>query len=449
VTERRVLLADDESLGREFVQEALERLGYDVHSFADGRTATEALETVRPDLVFSDIRMPGGDGLELLRRSRKLLPRTPVVLLTAFGTVETAVQALRDGAADFLLKPFRLEDLERIVSRLDPPPVFDSVAQGRRGMVGGDVRLVELLEIGRRAAESKATVLVQGESGTGKELVARSIHGTGPRAAFPLVRINCAALAPSLLESELFGHEKGAFTGAVQRRKGRFELAHGGTLLLDEIGELPLELQAKLLRVLEEEEFERVGGSETLAVDVHVIGVTNRELRLEVEEKRFREDLFYRLNVVPLVVPPLRDRAGDIPSLVEHFVAMYWRGSAPAPSIPQRSLDLLHGHHWPGNVRELENLVRRVLVLDREGAFDPELVRELLSCSEEAEAGGQEDGGRTLREMERRAILAALEETGFNRTRAAKILGLSPRTLFNKIRTYEREGWIDERTISR
>jgi two-component system, NtrC family, response regulator HydG len=300
-----------------------------------------------------------------------------------------------------------------------------------------------VLDAIERVTPSKATVLVQGESGVGKELVAHRIHYLGPRRSAPFIRVNCAALAPTLLESELFGHEKGAFTGAVRRREGRFELANRGTLLLDEIGELPLALQPKLLRVLEEEEFERVGGTTTLRTDVRVLATTNRDLATEVAAGRFRGDLFYRLNVMPIRIPPLRERAVDVGRLVEHFLARYARDArSPLCRVSPEALDALVRHPWPGNVRELENLVQRLVVLVHEETLRAEHVRPHLAPSAPAPAPA---AGRRLSELERETILRTLSETGFNQSEAARKLGLSPRTLYNKIRRYEAEGILPHR----
>ena len=457
---KRVLIADDECLGREFVEEALRNKGFEVFGFGDGESALGRFSTIRPDLVLTDVRMPGRDGLEVLREVKRRSPRTPVVLLTAYGNLECALQALRYGATDLLLKPFGLEELDEVLNRTGIEEQRPAELDGAPTLIGEDPTFQNALEIAALTGATKATVLIQGESGTGKELVARLIHSAGPRSSGPLIRVNCAALSPSLLESELFGHEKGAFTGAIKARKGRFEMAHGGTLLLDEIGEFPYELQAKILRVLEEEEFERVGGTSTLKVDVHVVAATNRDLQVEVEEKRFREDLFFRLNVVPLVLPPLRERVGDIPLLVDHLVEKLWRraGRTP-PFVKAEAMRRMKEHPWPGNVRELENFVRRLYVLSGGGDIDSELVVKLIeapaspsnssSSSKRNEGVEGESDSPTLKEVERKTILQALKNASNNRTQAARSLGLSPRTLFNKLRAYEQEGFFHDQPLGK
>ncbi len=441
---RSVLIVDDEDLGREFLTAAMIDEGWKVLSAANGEEALDVFCKETPDLVVSDIRMPNMTGLQLLKQIKEESPETPVVLLTAYGTLDWAVEALRQGAFDFLVKPLELSDLHRVLERI---PGIGTPCEGQEGshdaIIGKSPELSRVLSVAREVASVKAPVLVQGESGTGKELVARLIHEAGPRRERDFVRVNCAALSSTLLESELFGHEKGAFTGAVKERVGRFELADGGTLLLDEIGEFPYELQAKVLRVLEQEEFERVGGVKTLKVDVHVIAVTNRDLEREVQEGRFRADLFYRLNVVPLRLPPLRDRKTDIPALVSHFLSTYSPASRPTPTMSDQGLKGLMDYSWPGNIRELQNFVRRLLVLNRSVVINSASVRQTLEFQGKVADVGDGRSSNTLREMERDAILKALSDTGNNRTRAAKILGLSTRTLFNKIKSYEEEGWVN------
>lgn len=455
---KRVLVADDESLGREFVEEALRNKGFEVFGFGDGESALGKFSTIRPDLVLTDVRMPGRDGLEVLREVKRRSPRTPVVLLTAYGNLECALQALRFGATDLLLKPFGLEELDEVLHRTGVEEGDPGELDGVPTLIGEDPSFRNALEVAALTGATKATVLIQGESGTGKELVARLIHSAGPRSSGPLIRVNCAALSSSLLESELFGHEKGAFTGAIKARKGRFEMAHGGTLLLDEIGEFPYELQAKILRVLEEEEFERVGGTETLKVDVHVVAATNRDLRVEVEEKRFREDLYFRLNVMPLILPPLRERVGDIPLLVHHLVEKLWkRAGRTPPLVKAETLRRMKEYPWPGNVRELENFVRRLYVLSGGSGIEGELVEKLLDVPSPSLSGSSMDFDRegveaevpTLKEVERKTILRALKNASNNRTQAARALGLSPRTLFNKLRAYEQEGFFHDQPLGR
>ncbi|MBI3843018.1 MAG: sigma-54-dependent Fis family transcriptional regulator [Planctomycetes bacterium] len=450
-----VLVVDDDPLSLEFLGEAFRRAGRDVRACARPEDAVRLVaEGARFDLVVTDLKMPGMDGHAVLSRVREIDPLAAVVVVTGYGTLSDAVAATKNGAEDFLAKPFSLEQIDMLLARLDArrralAPVVEvrprpPAEEAWRSIGETSPALVHVLEAIDRVTPTKATVLIQGESGVGKELVAHRIHYLGPRRSAPFIRVNCAALAPSLLESELFGHEKGAFTGAVRRREGRFELANRGTLLLDEIGELPLTLQPKLLRVLEEEEFERVGGTTTLRSDVRVLATTNRDLGTEVAAGRFRGDLFYRLNVMPIPIPPLRERVADVAQLVEHFLARYAREArSPLQRVSPEALDLLSRHPWPGNVRELENLVQRLVVLVRDETLRAEHVRPHLAPA--APPATATPPVRMLSDLERETILKTLSETGFNQSEAARKLGLSPRTLYNKIRRYEAEGILPQR----
>lgn len=446
---RSVLIADDDALSRDFLEEFLATFGIEVCVADDANSAFRTLAERDVDLVITDLRMPGDDGLTLLRRIRKSGRDVPVVVVTAYGSVTTAVSALKEGALDFLTKPITPEQVEAVLARVsevgeDGAEVSERPCHASgsdTGLVGSTRVMRDLLDTAIRVARSRATVLITGESGTGKELFARLVHEESPRRDRTYVKVNCAALAESLLESELFGHEKGAFTGAHQRRAGRFEIANGGTIFLDEIGETTPALQAKLLRVLEVREFERVGGTETLSTDVRVVAATNRDLEEEIKKGRFREDLFYRLQVVNLRVPPLRERREDVSALARHFLTHYAQENGiGSPELSDGALRLLMAHDWPGNVRELENTIERVVVMDPGATVLPEHLNL---------AGGAEDlhkpdvsahVGRSLEEMEQAMILRTLESTGNSRKEAARILGVTARTLTNKITKYRELG---------
>jgi two-component system response regulator FlrC len=440
-----VLVVDDEPLVRRTLVEAVKFRGYSAAQAATGAEALRVLDETPCRLVFADIRMPELDGLELLRRGKARAPETIFVLVTGYGSVETAVEAMRAGADDFVVKPFSLkrvdEILERTLGAAIPVPATREDPGQPVGFLTRDPRVRSILHTIARVAPSPATVLIQGESGTGKELLARLVHAHSPRRERPFVAINCAALPETLLETELFGHERGAFTGAVSRRIGRFESAHQGTLLLDEISETSLALQAKLLRTLQEGEIDRVGGARPVRVDVRVIATTNRRLRDEIRDNRFRADLFYRLNVVSIGLPPLRERRGDLALLSQHFVAKFARAfGSPARDLSAAALRVLEGHPWPGNVRELENCIQRAVLLCPDPVLQPEHLHleelEASAAVPREAAGRWAAEGRTFQEMERQFILETLERAGGNRTRAAKILGISVRTIRNKLREY-------------
>jgi DNA-binding NtrC family response regulator len=450
-----ILVIDDDAMSRSFLVEALSNLDYKVRQAASGEEGLKSATSTRPDLVLTDLRMPGFDGIELLRRLQEACPDLPVVLITAHGSVESAVLAMREGAADFVLKPCSAEALALIIQRVDRTKRLELENSYLREELGGGALVAEssamrdLLASARRIAQSKGTVLITGESGTGKERVAHFIHAESSRKQGPFIRVNCAALAENLLESELFGHERGAFTGAHKARAGRFELADGGTLLLDEIGEISQALQSKLLRVLEEEEFERVGGSTTLKVDVRVLATTNRDLASEVASGRFREDLYYRLHVLPLHMQPLRQRIEDVLPLAKHFIERYARANGmDIPALSLAAQKQLRGWHWPGNVRELENVIQRAVVMVRGDAIDAgdlifgpsygesKLVTAPLSGTASILAN------RQIADIEREAILATLECTGGNKTEAARRLGVTARTLSNKMKIWRRAGLV-------
>ena len=441
-----ILVVDDEKNTREGLVRAL-RGEYAVAEAENGQRALEWLETHAADVVLTDLRMPGLDGMALLSRLLGRDAKPIVILLTAYGSVETAVEAMKRGAYDFLAKPVNLDRLdlllrralaerrlgdenERLKAQLDSKYGFENI-------IGTSPAMQEVFETIRQAAPTRATVLIQGASGTGKELVARALHQCSPRRDGPFVPVHCAALAPTLLESELFGHEKGAFTGAVERRRGRFELADGGTLFLDEIGEIDPALQVKILRVLEERKFERVGGTETIHVDVRLVAATNRDLRARVAEGAFREDLFYRLHVVNLTLPPLRERTGDVVLLAQHYLkTLAAENGKKPPAISPEAMDVLQAYAWPGNVRELRNVIERLVVL---GTGDRLTVADLPAAVRDGAAGGlaiPSRAGRVLRDAERQLIADALRRHRNNRTKAAQDLGISRRTLHRKINEF-------------
>ena len=445
-----ILIVDDEKNTREGLARALQRQ-YDVRLADGGAAALRVLESEPVDLLLSDVRMPEMDGLTLMRRALARVPQPVCVLLTAYGAVETAVEATKAGAYDYLEKPVNLDRLETVIQRALASRAMETENRrlreqldrrfGLENIVGQSPEMQEVFDTIRQVAPSRATVLIEGESGTGKELVARAIHQLSPRAMGPFVAVHCAALASTLLESELFGHERGAFTGAVERHQGRFEAADGGTLFLDEIGEIDLSMQVKILRVLEERRFERVGGRETVEVDIRLVAATNRDLRRMVEERKFREDLYFRLNVVTVVLPPLRARPGDIPLLADRFLKEFAaENGKPPPALTADALDALSAYPWPGNVRELRNAIERMVVLSRGDRLTvrdlPAAIREHARARGRAGDGPGAGAALSLEENERRVIRRALEATGGNRVRAARELGISRRTLHRKIAAY-------------
>jgi len=450
-----ILIVDDDKHTREGLQRAL-RARYDVRLAEDARHALEALGDGEVDVMLTDLRMPGTDGLELLRRAQALHPEVVCILLTAYGSVETAVEAMKQGAYDFLTKPVNLDHLDMLIARAlrsrdmeqknrDLERQLDS-KYGFENLVGNAQAMQPVFDTIRQAAPTQATILITGASGTGKELVAHAIHRLSARAHGPFVAVHCAALSASLLESELFGHEKGAFTGADARRKGRFEMAAGGTLFLDEIGEIDNAIQVKLLRVLEERVFERVGGNETITADIRLIAATNRSLSEMVAEGEFREDLFYRLNVVPIDLPPLRDRQGDIPMLVAHFLNQFVEKSlTQVRSFTPEAMQHMESYRWPGNVRELRNIVERIAVLcdsDRvELRHLPREIRQTESLAtvttlpeawEDFKQFKQEMREAAVRDLEIRYLNEALGRAHGNVTKAAENVGMR-RTNFHSL----------------
>ncbi len=440
-----VLVADDEAGMRESVARALRREGFQVTAVEDGAAALDALRRAPVDLLVADLRMPGLDGLELLRAAKLLAPDMEVVVLSGHGTVEEAVEAMKAGAYDFLTKPFDRAPLLRVVRQaLERRRLILENRRLQRQLhdlaesqevVGRSPQIQEVLRLVRQVAPATTTVLIQGESGTGKELVARAIHRLSPRREKPFVCVNCAALPDTLLESELFGHERGAFTGAVARRQGRFEVADGGTLLLDEVADLSPVAQAKVLRVLQEGEFEPVGSSRTLKVDVRVLAATNQDLARLVGDKRFREDLFYRLNVISVTVPPLRERRDDVPLLAQHFLLRHaTRNHRSLEGFTETALARLAGHAWPGNVRELEHVIERAAVLAHGPLVDVADLPEAIGQAEPSARVVPIPIGMPLDEVEQRLIEETLRQTKGDKELAAKLLGIASRTIYRKLK---------------
>jgi DNA-binding NtrC family response regulator len=453
-----ILVVDDEASAREALKALLEDTGYAVKTAPEGFKALGVLEEWTCDVLLTDLRMPMMDGLELLQKAQDEDPELACIVMTAFGSIENAVEAMKAGADDYLTKPLNFDAVEILLDRTMQHLEMQRELQELRNreqserrdskIVGNSPAVQEVTAMIDQVAESQATVLVTGESGTGKELVAERIHEQSDRADQPLVRLHCAALTDSLLESELFGHEEGAFTGATGQRKGRFEQAHRGTLFLDEIGEIPKSTQVKLLRFLQQKEFERVGGNETISVDVRIIAATNRDLDREVREGNFREDLYYRLNVINIHIPPLRARRDDIPLLVHHFIAKYARQNNTAiEEITPDAMDALQDYEWPGNVRELENTIERAVVLANEGRIDLEHLPSDFGKAPFSRDSDIRIPGSTLEDIERYAILQTYESTGGSTSETADILGVSVRKIQYKIKEY-RESWEDKEVES-
>ena len=441
-----ILIVDDERHTREGLARAL-RGDYAVAEAENGQRALEWLETHAADVILTDLRMPHMDGLQLLARLLGREPKPIVIMLTAYGNVETAVEAMKRGAYDFLAKPVNLDRLELLLTRALAERQLGVENQrlraqldskyGFANIIGTSPAMQAVFDTIRHVAPTKATVLIQGESGTGKELVARALHQASPRREGPFVPVHCAALAPTLLESELFGHEKGAFTGAVERRRGRFEMADGGTLFLDEIGEIEPSLQVKILRVLEERAFERVGGSETVTVNVRLVAATNKDLRQLVADGKFREDLLYRLFVVNLTLPPLRERDGDIVLLTQHYLkTLAAENGKSVPTLTAEAMDALTAYSWPGNVRELRNVIERMVVLNSTGKLNLDDVPATVRQGAHDSGRDATRAGRVLRDAERQLIEDALRQHRGNRTKAAQHLGISRRTLHRKLNEF-------------
>ncbi|HET6347210.1 MAG TPA: sigma-54 dependent transcriptional regulator [Myxococcota bacterium] len=442
-----ILVVDDEPGILESLRKIFEREAYHVSVTDSGEEALNSVRAGRVDLVLADIMMPKMSGIELLRAVKALSPATEVVMMTAFGTVENAVECMREGAYDFITKPLKRAIVVRSVQRaLERRELLHENRILRRAMgatagdvVGQSLALRHMLDVVAQAAPSAATLLLVGESGTGKELLARHIHRLSDRVEAPFVAVNCAALPETLLETELFGHEKGAFTGAAARREGRFERAHGGTIFLDEIGETSAAVQVRLLRVLQEGEIERVGGQEVVRVDARVVAATNRNLEEDVRAGRFREDLYYRLNVIQIRLPPLRERRGDVPLLAQHFLGRFCEKNHKAlRGFSEAAIKALDAYGWPGNVRELENTIERAVVLSRSDIVGVEDLPEVIAAATTGKASAEAGGffipfGTPLEEIERRAIRETLERTGGDKKTAARLLGIAARTIYRKL----------------
>ena len=447
-----VVVADDEESARISLGQILREDGYHVLLASDGEEALRLVAAEQPDVLLTDLRMPGMDGHELLSRVRQGYPEVAVVIMTAHGTIRSAVQALREGAEDYLTKPVDVEEVEHLLDqllkrrklqaetrllreRLDEKYRFENI-------IGRSPEMVEVFRMVEQVAPTQASVLITGESGTGKELIAQAIHQRSPRRDAPFVKVSCAALPETLLESELFGHERGAFTGALARRAGRFEIAAGGTVFLDEVGDIPLGMQVKLLRFLQEHQFERVGGNQTLTVDVRIITATHRDLQALIKEGKFREDLYYRLNVIEIPLPPLRARTQDIPLLVDFFVKKYSGANGKEDrTVTDETLGALLSYTWPGNVRELEHAIERAVILSRRNEMDLTLFPSLPHVDQPSRPARKVPAiAASMEEIEREAILRTLESVGGSTSRAAAVLKISPRTIQYKLKQYRTRG---------
>jgi DNA-binding NtrC family response regulator len=458
----RVVVIDDEVNAAAALETLLKEDGYEAARANDARSGLLLVEKTDPDVVLTDLRMPGMDGLELLASIKKTRPETMVVLMTAYGTVKTAVKAMKLGAEDYLGKPIDVEELEVVLQKtLEKKRLLEEthVLKARldhkykfENLVGESPGMLQVFKAIRQVAPSSASVLLLGESGTGKELFAQAIHQNSPRRTKPFIRVACASLPETLLESELFGHEKGSFTGALYTRAGRFESADGGTLFLDEIGDISPTVQVKLLRFLEEKEFERVGGNRTFKVDVRIVAATHRDLKKKIEEGTFREDLYYRLNVIEIHIPPLREREGDIPLLAHHFLKRYAAANGKEVSgLSDEVLAMLWRHPWPGNVRELENAMERAVVLSDQPVLMPSHFPTLRRAADDPAGAktatrGVSIPGSTLAEIEREAILRTLESVDGSTQRAAGLLRISTRKIQYKLKEYQKQGVITRKT---
>lgn len=447
----RVLIVDDEIDSLELMQELFENKGYISETATNGLEALNKIKLQEPDIVLTDIRMPEMDGMQLLNFLIKEHPNIPVIMITAHGTVEAAVEAMRLGAKDYILKPIRLDEILAKVERItqlnslikENEYLLNRLQQTYdfTNMIGKTDKVQELFKLVKDVAATNTTVLIRGESGTGKELIANAIHYNSPRVKRPFVKVNCGVLAESLLESELFGHVRGAFTGAIKDKIGRFELANGGTLFLDEIGDISLNMQLKLLRVLQEGEFERVGGTETLKVDVRIIAATNKDLERAMDEGKFRQDLYYRLNVIPIEVPSLKERKDDIKYLVYYFIEKFNKIYGKNISeIDPKALSLMENYHYPGNIRELENLIERIIVLDKKGTIKTSDLPAYIRAAETEEVSEDVDLDKGLtflvENFERKLIVNALEKNGFNKFQTAKQLQMNRSTFLSKLKKY-------------
>ncbi len=445
----KILVADDDSLMRDFLMEVLSRSGYQALSVPDGKSAVEAINRDDFNIIITDVKMPGYDGMKVLKAALSKNPQSKVILITGYGTIENAVAAMKEGAFDYLTKGEKTspDEIEIVLKRAINYQKLETENKRLKNelsnkysfsnMIGKSPQMLRIYDMIKTVADSSATVLITGKSGTGKELVAKAIHFNSKRKDYPFIKLNCAALPDGLVESELFGHEKGAFTGAIKTVKGRFELANGGTVLLDEISEMSVNMQAKLLRVLQEREFERIGSSRTIQADVRIIATSNRNLKEEYRKGRFREDLYYRLNVIPIEIPELSERREDIPLLIEHFIEKYSsKNNKPIKAISETAMKVLSDYSWPGNVRELENCIERAVVVNKSGTIEKDDLPGNIFDIAKNDLPERIKPGMSIKEMEKTLILKTLKKSGGNRTHAAETLGITTRTLRNKLAEY-------------
>lgn len=441
----KILVVDDEEIMRSSLSDWLEEDGYHVLAVADGYEAIDRIQKEDWDLAVVDLKMPKIDGLEVLKRINKIKPHLPVVIITAYATVDTAVVAMKEGAADYIVKPFNPEEISLVIAKLvEHQRLIKENIELRKALtkrfkfqdlVGKSRQMLEVIEMIKTVAPTKSTVLICGESGTGKELVARAIHELGPRSKFPFIAAACGAMPETLLEAELFGYEKGAFTGAVSRHKGRIEMADKGTLFLDEVGDISLKTQVDLLRFIQEREFRRLGGKETIKVDIRIIAATNKNLEDMIAKGEFRDDLFYRLNVISIHVPPLRDRKEDIPILAEHFLDKFGLDTGKkVDGFSEHVMKMFMTYDWPGNIRQLENTVEHALVVANESKITVKDLPPYVVAQKELEPG---DMYHSLEDLEKRHIMAVLEKHKWNVKKSAQILGINRVTLYNKIKRYK------------
>ena len=444
-----ILVVDDEEIVRESLCSWLKEDGYQAEAVEDGFKALDIIKKKPWNVLFVDLKMPGMDGLEVMRRAKALQPELPIIIITAYATVNTAVEAMKEGAYDYLVKPFNPEEISLIIRRLIEKQALlkENIFLRKelkkqfyfQDLISKSRKMQDIFELARTVAKSTSTILILGESGTGKELLARAIHLESLRADTPFVSVSCAALTETLLESELFGHEKGAFTHAISQKKGKFEMANGGTIFLDEIGDIGAKLQLDLLRILQEKEFSRVGGNEVIKVDVRIIAATNRDLKKAIEEGKFREDLYYRLNVISILIPPLRERKEDIPLLVDHFIEKFnIEMKKKIEGISPEALNSIMAYIWPGNVRELENTIERAMVITKGTMINVEDLG-LPSRAEENSltCAAPPSGDKSMKAVEKYHMAKILKENDWNIQRSAEILGIDRVTLYNKIRKYE------------
>lgn len=442
----KILIVDDEAVMRDTMSDWLLEKGFNVVSVISGMEAIEKVKTGSFNIAFVDMKMPGLDGLEVLRAMKRIDPETAVVIMTAYATIETAIEAMKEGAYEYMIKPFSLDVVELIVKKIVKYQelVAENILLRKRleekvhlkNIIGKSPQMKEVLELVANIAETNSTVLIQGASGTGKEVIARAIHLKSLRREMPFIAANCAAIPRELLESELFGHEKGAFTGATYTKKGRFEQADGGTLFLDEVGEMSLSAQVHLLRVLQEKEFRKVGGTELIKVDARIISSSNKDLEQAVKEGRFREDLFYRLNVIAIYLPKLNERKDDIPLLVDHLLTKYGLESGRGKkTMSPEAMALMMKHAWPGNVRELENVIERAVILSKDIVIKPEYLPQIVKKEPQGDHRVFIQD-RSLEEMEKQYIYGVLRENNWNKSKSSRILGIERMTLYHKIKKY-------------